>query len=35
MVVHADVIRRAGAEKPDEVRLTLTQKPPGNAELPS
>jgi hypothetical protein len=35
IVVHAEVRKRAGAEKADEVRLILTRKPPGNAELPS
>lgn len=35
IVVHAEVIKRAGTDKPDEVRLTLTRKPPGNAKLPA
>jgi hypothetical protein len=35
MVVHAEVIQRASTDRPDEVRLTVTRKPPGNAELPS
>lgn len=35
MAIHAEVVRSAGAEKHDHVRLTLTRKPPGNAELPS
>ena len=35
MAVHAEVISSPGAEKPDQVRLTLTRKPPGNAELPT
>jgi len=35
MVVHAEVVKRTGMEKPDQVRLTLTRKPPGNAELPA
>jgi hypothetical protein len=35
MAIHAEVIKTAGAERPDQVRLTLTRKPPGNAELPS
>lgn len=35
MVVHAEVIKRAGTDKPEEVRLTLTRKPPGNVELRS
>lgn len=35
MAVHAEVIKRAGADTPDQVRLTLIRKPPGIAELPS
>jgi hypothetical protein len=34
MVVHAEVLKDTGKEKPDQVRLTLVRKPPGNAELP-
>lgn len=33
MALHAEVIGRTGAETPDQVRLTLIRKPPGNAEL--
>lgn len=35
MVVHAEVLKEPDAARPDEVRLTLTRKPPGNGELPS
>jgi hypothetical protein len=35
MVVHAEVLKDTGKEKPDRVRLTLVRKPPGNAELPA
>ena len=35
MAVHAEVLRAPDAARPDEVRLTLVRKPPGNAELPS
>lgn len=35
MAVHAEVIRRGGTDEPDQVRLTLIRKPPGNAELAS
>ena len=35
MVVHAEVLKDTGKEKPDQVRLTLVRKPPGNAELPA
>lgn len=35
MVVHAEVLKAPDAPRPDEVRLTLTRKPPGNGELPS
>jgi hypothetical protein len=34
MVVHAEVMKNAGKERPDQVRLILVRKPPGNAELP-
>lgn len=35
MLLHAEVLKDAGTEKPDQVRLTLVRKPPGNAELPA
>lgn len=35
MVVHAEVLTEKGNDKPDQVRLTLVRKPPGNAELPA
>ena len=35
MVLHAEVLKHSGTEKPDQVRLTLVRKPPGNAELPA
>jgi hypothetical protein len=35
MVVHAEILKAPHAPRPDEVRLTLTRKPPGNGELPS
>ena len=35
MVVHAEVLKEPDAARPDEVRLTLTRKPPGNGELPT
>lgn len=35
MVVHAEVLKEADKASPDQVRLTLVRKPPGNAELPA
>jgi hypothetical protein len=35
MVVHAEILMAPDVPRPDEVRLTLTRKPPGNGELPS
>jgi hypothetical protein len=35
MVVHTEVLKETRKEKPDQVRLTLVRKPPGNAELPA
>jgi hypothetical protein len=35
MVVHAEVLKQQDKEKPDQVRLMLVRKPPGNAELPA
>lgn len=35
MAVHAEVLKAPDAASPDEVRLTMVRKPPGNAELPS
>jgi hypothetical protein len=35
MVVHAEVLKEADKDRPDQVRLTLVRKPPGNAELPA
>lgn len=35
MVVHAEVLKEKGKDKPDRVRLTLVRKPPGNGELPA
>ena len=35
MVLHAEVLKDPDTEKPDQVRLTLVSKPPGNGELPA
>lgn len=35
MVVHAEVLKAPDAARPDEVRLTLTRRPPGSGELPT
>lgn len=35
MVVHAEVLKDADKARPDQVRLTLVRRPPGNAELPA
>jgi hypothetical protein len=35
MVVHAEVLKEKGKDKPNQVCLTLVRRPPGNAELPA
>jgi hypothetical protein len=35
LAVHAEVLKAPDPARPDEVRLTLVRKPPGNAALPS
>jgi hypothetical protein len=35
MVVHAELLKEKGNDQPDQVRLTLVRKRPGNAKLPA